>query len=66
MKRTDDLKTRLSIVKTWKQKIQESDFSIPQLAKAAKVCRQSIYSALKGETLPNFETIHKIEEVLND
>ena len=66
MKRTDDLKTRLSIVKTWKQKIQESDLSVPKLAKISGVHRQSIYSALKGETLPNFETIHKIEEVLND
>jgi predicted transcriptional regulator len=66
MKRTEDLKTRLSIVKTWEQKMKDLKLNPSKLAKLSGVHRQSIYTALKGETLPSFKTINKIEEILND
>ena len=66
MKRHELLKLRINIVKNWKAKIHESGLSIPQLARAAGVSRQTIYHAVQEVTLPNVTTINKIEEVLNE
>jgi DNA-binding phage protein len=66
MKRHEELKLKLNIVKSWEFKIEKSQLSVQQLAIKAGTTRQTIYNALKEATLPNFSTINKIEEVLNN
>jgi len=66
MKSQQSLKLRLNIVSNWDYKIKKSKKSISQIAKLANVTRATIHNALNGSRLPNFTTINKVEEVLND
>lgn len=65
MKQTESIKTRMTITQNWEAKIKAKGLSIVKLSLLSGVTRTTIYGAIKGDNIPRFSTINKVEEVLN-
>lgn len=65
MNRKELIKLKFSIISNWEKKIKDSGITITDLAIKSGISRTTIYHAISGKTVPNIDTINKIEDVLN-
>ena len=66
MNRKEFVKLKINIASNWKRKMEEKSMTVLVLSQKTGITRTTIYNAFDGTSIPNLDTINKIEEVLND
>jgi len=65
--REEELKLKLRLVNKWHNRLRVSGLTQKELAENSGVHQQQITNILKGYTKnPRFETVNKVEKVLDD
>lgn len=61
--RLNILQTRAKIIKGWSKKLKGKNIS--EICRKAKISRPTLYSSIKGLTMPSEGTFNKINKILN-